>query len=65
VFSGSNALGGNKAPIVNLNSEHMQNGKAAALSLAGAQGMSSSAYAGDDSKVGSFCESAVMTFAPA
>ena len=65
VFSGSNALGGSKAPMINLSSEHLQNGKAAAMSQAGAQGMNSSAYAGDDSKVRSFCECDALAFAAA
>lgn len=43
VFTGSGALGGSNAPVVNLSSEYMQQGKAS-------QGMSSNAF-GDDSKV--------------
>jgi len=51
VFSGSSALGANKAPVVNLSSDSMQNGKAANTLQSNAQGMSSGGYAGDDSKV--------------
>jgi hypothetical protein len=52
-FSGSSALGANKAPIFNLSSEHTQNGKAAAMLQSNMSGhvMSSNVYAGDDSKV--------------
>jgi hypothetical protein len=55
VFSGSSALGGSNAPVINLSSEHLQNGQAAALLQSGAQGMSSGAFAGDDSKVSCAC----------